>query len=150
MDFLNITHGIDISFSWQYNMSILFKKQNPDHLTSSPRGPLGRAWLEPSRGWSGGTNVDTRLVGSTPLQALLPPLCSWRKLTASFLGPRALPGSGRDRSRGPWTCSASWQPGPVWPSAPDPGRQAAVHLGMELMTRRHALRPVSQFPYTAM
>lgn len=79
--------------------------------------------------------MDTRLVGSTPLQALLPPLCSWPKLTASFLGPQALPGSGRDRSRGPRTCSASW------PRAPDPGRQAAVHVGMALVMRGHALRP---------
>lgn len=30
--------------AWQYNMSIYFKKQNPDHLIPSPRRPLTSSW----------------------------------------------------------------------------------------------------------
>lgn len=141
-------HKGPVTKSWQYNMSILFKKTKPRPFDPFPQ----RARLQPSRGQSGGTLQDARLAGSAPLQALLPPLCSWQKEAACLLHP---PGSTGHRAlwfgerQGPWTCRASGLPGRGHPApGPDPGpqlwalaRQTAVCLGMELVRREHARRP---------
>lgn len=107
-----------------------FKKQSPDP-TPSQRGPLTSSRAGPGSsqaGQSGGSNAHARLVGSAPLHARLPPLCSRCKDSARFLGPRHCQVQGEARA------GARGHAGP--PAAregqsarPRPGRQVAVRVG---------------------
>lgn len=78
-------HKGPVTKTWQYNMSILFKKTKPRPSDPFPQ----RARLQPSKGRSGGTLQDARLAGlcsspSPPPSPLLlaeggglPPASSW-------------------------------------------------------------------------